>query len=124
MKIHRGPIVVFRQLDPPGRIPGIAWIAELHSPDDCPPYQLATAWLTDFTGLIPGCVMLDFILVPDHLRRKGYASQLIRACQDRWPNLEFTDEISTEGEALLSSVSVDTIPYSTEEPTDARRQDD
>jgi hypothetical protein len=96
------PIAVFRPLDPPppGRILGMPWMAELCHPTDGLPYPLAVAWLSDFRRAGLGMV-LDNILVPDHLRRRGYATALIAACHARWPDLMLTDPISPEGEGLL-----------------------
>jgi len=103
---------VFLQTDPPGLVAGIHWQASLWLTDfrdagavGPPPYPVAVAWLTDFRR-VPGldCVLLDFILVPDHRRRSGYAAALVAACRDRWPGLDLTDPISPEGEALAASL--------------------
>lgn len=101
------PHAFFVQLDPPGRVPGLCWQASLHAEDDNPPYPLAIAWLTDFRGGgVPGLgVSLDFILVPDHCRRMGYATALVAACRDRWGEaLWLTDAISESGKGLLEAI--------------------
>lgn len=99
------PVATFRPLDPPppGRMPGICWVAELCDPSGNTPYPLAVAWLSDFRRVGPG-VILDFILVPDHLRRRGHATALIAACRERWPDLLLTDAVSPAGDGLLASL--------------------
>jgi GNAT superfamily N-acetyltransferase len=96
-------VATFGQHDAPGRRPGIGWRAELHEPDSELPFPLAVAWLSDYRTAGLG-VVVDFILVPDHLRRRGYATRLIRECRDRWPDLALTDAISAEGKGLLRSL--------------------
>jgi hypothetical protein len=104
------PTAVFYQIDPPGRLPGVCWIASLYDYGDQPPFPLAVAWLTDLRGTdgsdpIGLGVSLDFILVPDHLRRAGHATALIQACEERWGgSLWLTDAISPEGEGLLANI--------------------
>jgi hypothetical protein len=69
------------------------------------PYPVAVAWLTDFTGTTLDCVLLDFVIVPDHFRRRGYARTLIAECEARWPNLELTEAISEAGDALVDAIA-------------------
>jgi hypothetical protein len=85
-------------------MPGIAWTAELYSEDHETPYPVATAYLSDFSGSVLNCVMLDFILVPDQHRCRGYGKHLVKRCIERWPDLELTEAISDEGEALIDSL--------------------
>jgi len=97
----------FEQCDPPGRRAGICWRAELYDADGVLTYPVAIAYLTDFRGAGLG-VIVDFTLVPDHLRRLGYATRLLRECEARWPDLGLTDAISDAGEGLLDSLEVET----------------
>lgn len=97
----------FHQYDPPGRMPGAAWIAELHpsSEAESPHFPLSVAYISDYRSA-GGCglVVLNFIWTPDHLRRQGHARRLIESCAARWPDLLLTDPISPEGEALAESL--------------------
>lgn len=99
---------VFHQIDLPNSSPGRRWQAQLFDPEagalGHTPYPQAIAWLSDYTDSPLACVLLDFVLVPDQFRRRGYASQLIAACEARWPNLELTEAISEAGEGLLASL--------------------
>jgi GNAT superfamily N-acetyltransferase len=100
----------FRQIDgPPRWMDGIHWQAELHDDEAGAlgelPYPVAVAWLTDFRGTAMDCVLMDFVLVPDHFRRRGYATKLIGACAERWPELRLTEAISEAGEGLLAKVA-------------------
>lgn len=111
------PLTVWaRQCDPPGRMPGVAWVVELHTAGDVPPYPVATAYLSDFRRPLAG-VCLDFILVPDDFRRQGYAEALVRACKRLWPGLWLTDPISPEGEALVNSLEGQELFDATAAPT-------
>lgn len=102
------PTIIFTQLDLPDAMPDIRWQAQLFDPTagvlGYTPFPQAIAWLTDFSASPLECVMLDFILVPDQCRRRGYATQLIAACEERWPSLELTEAISEAGEGLLNKL--------------------
>lgn len=106
--MNENTYALFRQIDGgPGWTAGLHWQAELHDPDDHDerPYPVAIAWITDYPRDSPvGGPGLDYILVPDHLRRRGYATRLIAMCRIRFPGLWLTDGISHEGEALLRSL--------------------
>lgn len=98
-------IVVFTQIDAPGRRPGCHWQASLYLDDHGRlTYPAAIAWISDFSDAPTPLVSLDFVLVADHFRRKGYATALIRECELRWPDIWLTDPISEAGEALLESI--------------------
>ena len=113
IQFHDGPYrIIVRQIDGgPGWQPGIHWQAEFHDPAAGVlgglPYPCAVAWLTDYTespiklGLTWS---LDYILVPDQLRRRGYATRLIRACQVIFPGLELTEPINAMGDGLIASL--------------------
>ena len=60
-------------------------------------FPVAVAWISCY----PHHTILYFILVPDHLRRQGYATALIKACRERWPELYLTDAISESGFPIL-----------------------
>ena len=92
----------FTQVDAPGRRPGVRWMAELVDPTGWHTSPYAVAWLTDARPALG--MSLDFILVPDDCRRRGYATKLVRACLERWPDLVPTGPISPEGEALAASL--------------------
>ena len=102
---------IFRQVDgAPLRMDGVPWQAELWERGCERSYPLAMAWLSDYRGsLVMNSVVLDFILVPDLERRRGYATRLITECEKRWPSLVLTDPISPEGTALTLSLYGDQV---------------
>jgi hypothetical protein len=95
--------LIFRvhQIDLPGRRNGVCWQAMLFDgPGQA--YPCAIAWLSDYRYVaVPLGMVLDFIVVPDKLRRKGYAAQLVQRCRARWPELVLTDPISEAGAGLV-----------------------
>lgn len=99
---------LFSQVDAPGITPGFRWVCELVDADtfESCTVPCAVAWVRDFgvCQFPPFPAILDFVMVPDHLRRKGHATTLIRACEARWPGLVLTDAIGPEGEGLLESL--------------------
>src|SRR4051794_8235846 len=83
--------VEFRQVDGPYWKPGTIWQVELHAesrtghPSFHPRFPVALAWVSDDPyGPRPA---LEFVLVPDHYRRRGLAKRIIAACRERWPDL-------------------------------------
>ena len=50
---------------------------------------------------------VDYILVCDECRRQGIATKLVKACEERWPNIMLTDAISEMGESFLRSLEAD-----------------
>ena len=55
-----------------------------------------------FVSHCHGSPVLYYVLVADHMRRKGIATALIEACQSRWPDLWICDDaLSDGGEALV-----------------------
>lgn len=97
----------FCQYDPPGREPRLCWVAELREETGMATVPVAVAYLTDMRSSVPELglgVCLDFIWVPDHARRFGHATRLIRACEARWPDLVLTEAISLAGQRLLDSL--------------------
>jgi hypothetical protein len=92
-----------RQVDPPGRHPGIAWVAELHSPAEQWRFPVAMAYVSDFRRAGLG-MFVEFSLVPDHLRRCGYATELVHRCLEQWPDLTMSDPISKAGAGLLGAL--------------------
>lgn len=82
--------------------PDIHWQVEWY-PDDVEagaPYGLA--WVSASAG-DGGFAYLDFVLVRDDHRRQGVATDLVRACRERWPGLKM-DAVSDAGEAFLASL--------------------
>jgi hypothetical protein len=99
-------VVSFHQVDAPGRHPGCRWIAELVDAEGdwiCP---FGVAWVFDSGGLSQEPFRcLEYILVPDEYRRRGFGKYLVKACQARWPGLDLLGSESEAGEALLDSVT-------------------
>lgn len=104
-------VAVFTQVDPPGRRSGVHWVAQLYDASFDPLYYpLAIAWITDWpaAGAADLGPSLDYILVPDHRRRRGHATALIAACRERFRGLWLTDPITESGEGLLDSLGPET----------------
>lgn len=81
---------------PPGRI-GSFMEAKLYDKRGFAVMPLATAYIRDLaTG-----PEIEFIFVPDSLRRRGFATKLIQHCFEQWPNLQLTDGVSEAGKALV-----------------------
>jgi GNAT superfamily N-acetyltransferase len=91
--------------------PGIHWLVEAHSSADDLSYPVGLAWVSDFFRAPIPIVSLDFILVPDHYRRLGVATALVRKCRERWPDIVLTEAISEGGEGLMRSL--DRLPGDT-----------
>lgn len=79
---------------------GVKWYVEFHDAEfDCPfPKGIAFVSGPDYRKI------LYFVFVADMYRRKGVATELVRACRARWPNIEITEAISDAGEAFLGSI--------------------
>lgn len=92
----------FSQVDAPGRLPGVRWLAELVDATGWHTSPYAVAWITDARPVLG--MSLDYVLVPDECRRRGFGAQLVRACLERWPDLIPTNPIGPEGEALMASL--------------------
>lgn len=109
--------VIFRPVDgPKGWLDGNHVQAELHDAEasafGTPSSPVALAWITLNTpidGSAP-CLppMLDYVLVRDEHRRRGYATRLIQACESRWPDLLLTEPISEAGAGLVAKLNPDT----------------
>lgn len=98
-------MIIFRPINdnlPPCWEPGIHWQVEFwpDNVDASRPYGLA--YVTDYG---PSGVFLDYILVGDDVRRRGIATDLAKAIEERWPDVILTDAISPEGEAFLENVA-------------------
>lgn len=91
-------MIHFRQVDYPGKDNGIFWHVEFFLDDEPQTFPVGTAYAVA-TG---GAAQLNFILVADGWRRKGIGARLVEACQQRWPNLQYTSAMSESGEGLIS----------------------
>lgn len=89
---------LFNEIDtPPNRL-GDFSEAKLYDATGLAVMPLATAYIRhSLTGPI-----VEFILVPDRCRKKGYATKLLEYCFVQWPDLELTDGVSEAGEALVA----------------------
>lgn len=103
--------VCYRRLDGcRGWADGVHWQAELYDHglgggiDGWLSHPVAVAWFTDWSDYGLG-VMLDYILVLDEHRRKGYGKALVRAIDERFGGKLFlSDPISEAGAALSESI--------------------
>ena len=81
---------------PPGRT-GLFAEAKAYDATGFAVMPLATAYIRlTLTGAV-----VEFILVPDQCRRRGYATKLLEFCYEQWPRLQLTDGVSEAGEALV-----------------------
>lgn len=104
--------IIFRKLTKPlplGWKNRTHWQVEAHSYTDGQGYPVGIAWVLEPLPMpdhtFPPPAVLDFILVPDHYRRRGIARRLINACRERWAELVLTEAISEAGAALTAAVS-------------------
>src|SRR5262249_43634022 len=103
------PVAVFTQIDTPNRRPGCWWVAELVDGSGHGTVPLAVAYLTDFRDAphmveMGMGVVLDFVMVPDHYRRRGFGTRLVEECEARFPGLTLTDSVSEAGEGFLEAL--------------------
>ena len=78
------------------------WRVEVVTPGDEAFYPMAVAYVNRYSK--NGLIVLQLVVTPEHLRRKGYAKVLLRACQQRWPTIDLGDAITPEGAALLKTM--------------------
>src|SRR5262249_17701081 len=93
-------------------IPGARWRVELHH-DDCNDWQFADwpnamAWVYIYRfrygdEVEDGAAELRFIEVPEHLRRQGYGTLLWAAILKRWPEINLSEPIEPEMQALVDA---------------------
>ena len=82
---------------PPGRC-GQFSEAKLYDARGFAVMPFATAYLShSLTG-----PTVEFILVPDQCRKRGYATKLLEFCFQKWPELQLTDGINEAGKALAA----------------------
>ena len=82
---------------PPGRLGDFSEV-KLYDATGFSVMPLATAYLRhSLTG-----PTVEFILVPDQCRKRGYATKLLEFCFQKWPDLQLTDGINEAGEALVA----------------------
>lgn len=99
---------IFRQIKEPKPAPwvrGLHWQVEFHHDSDCG-YPIGTAYVSAddrMVATLGARATLDFIIVVDHMRRCGVGSQLIEACQKRWPDIYLGSAISENRQRLLDS---------------------
>jgi hypothetical protein len=93
-------MVVFRQVDEPYSAKGWHWNVEYFSED---PHQRMFPIGTAYVVAPPEttAAQLDFVLVADQWRKEGVARELIKACQERWPGLQYTGPMDEAGDKLL-----------------------
>jgi hypothetical protein len=118
---------IFRQVDGgPEWLDTLHWQVDLHDLDlGEPPYPVAVAWLSAYSTALDDDLArkmgttMDYILVPDHLRRRGYARRLVMECERRWPDLVLTEAISPGGEAFLDAMERQSVPQPGRDTLDA-----
>ena len=96
-------MIIFRLITrprPPEWAHGIHWFVEFYEDDvenSCPS---GTAYVV----AAPVIQVVEFILVRDDRRRRGVATELLRACYRRWPNIGLTDSVTEAGAAFLAAL--------------------
>lgn len=81
---------------------------------------VGVAHVTTYRG---GGGYLEFIDVDRRWRRRGIGTQLIRACQRKWPDFELSAPISLLGEAFCAAVDSEPIEsLSTPQVSTTRRR--
>ena len=106
----RGAAVTLRLTphDPPRDARGpyaLRVIAELVDESGWLTTPFAAAWLTDARRGPMGLVYLDFVMVPDFLRRRGRATELVRRLRDHYGDaLAVSEPVTAVGEALFAGL--------------------
>ncbi len=91
--------------DSPGRVPGVGLVASLYEGEDRA-FPGAVAWLSDYRGTDWPVVVVDFVMVPDHLRRHGLATCLLLMLDDHFGRcVVYTDAISNSGQRLIDKIA-------------------
>lgn len=102
--MHEEYEILFRPLEAPTpedwSVP--RWQIEYHEYDGIG-VPVGLAWVADYGEQYGGPSLL-YVLVADGWRRQGIGKRLIRACLERWPNLQMTNATSDEAEFLIASV--------------------
>lgn len=91
-------MIYFRQVDEPRIGREIFWQAEYYM-EDGSVFPVGTAYVESPPSSPP---KLNFILVADPWRSRGIATELLAACIEKWPTLEFSKPISREGGKAVS----------------------
>lgn len=95
-------MILFRQLRravmPPAREPGEYWYVEYHGDPGVSRFPWGIAFVS-VTGDAPP--RLDFILVADPCRGRGFATALLAACVERWHDIDLGQAKSGPGSRLL-----------------------
>jgi hypothetical protein len=63
-----------------------------------------------YVAVIEPNAQLNFIFVADQWRRQGFATELICAIRERWPNVVSTLGLDGMGESLLMAVGINFDP--------------
>lgn len=93
-------MITFREVNddlPDGWLPALHWYVEFW-PDD---FEPSYPWGTAYVVISPMTQVIEYLCVQDQHRRKGIATRLVEACEQRWPAIVTTDAISEPGEAFL-----------------------
>lgn len=97
-------MIIFRQINEPKPdywVRGMQWYVEYHDHRHDVRFPLGVGYVVvadeDY-------VTLEFILVADQHRRKGVATSIVRACEERWPGIVLSSPISQCGEKLMSAL--------------------
>jgi GNAT superfamily N-acetyltransferase len=95
---------MFRQINeelPEGWIAGAHWYVEYH--DD-------QTWVAPkgilFVFAAPNHAVAEYVYVVDSERRKGIATALLNAAQERWPELGWPEADTEEGNRFLRSLGI------------------
>ncbi len=91
-------MIYFRQVDEPRIGRGIFWQAEYYL-EDGSVFPVSTAYIECSPVAAP---KLNFIFVADLWRSRGIATELLAACVEKWPSLEFSQTVSRDGEKAVT----------------------
>lgn len=96
--------IIFRQINedlPEGWVPGAHWYVEYH--DD-------KTWVAPkgvlYVFVSGDHVIAEYVYVVESERRKGIATALLNAAQERWPGLGWTEAETESGAEFLQSLSI------------------
>lgn len=92
MRIH------FRSADDPyGGSGHRRWQVEGYEDGEGTMFPVALAWVVEFGG----AAQLGYIQVGDAWRRRGYATMLVHACRERWPDMTWTGPMDNRAASFI-----------------------
>ena len=97
-------MIYFRQVNEPHKVKGVFWHVECYEETEGTVFPVGTFYVVALPNR-PEHAQVGYILVGDKWRRRGIARKLHEACKEKWPELQYTSAMGSEGEGFLRSVT-------------------